>query len=440
MNVCVVALGKIGLPLAVQFAHMGHRVVGADTNAAVVEGINRGIVPFPGEAFLDEYLGEVLRDGRLRATTDTTAAVRESEVVVVVVPLVVDSAGVPDFRAMDAATAAIGAGLQPGTLVSYETTLPVGTTRTRLTPALEERSGLRCGTDFFVAFSPERVSSGRIFADLAKYPKLVGGVDDESGRRAVAFYEQALRFDDRRDLARPNGVWNLGSCEASELAKLAETTYRDINIAFANELARHADAIGVNVYDVIEASNSQPFSHIHTPGVAVGGHCIPVYPRLYLLGDPTAQLPAAGRRVNDAMPAYTVGLLADALGDLAGRRIAVLGAAYRGGVKETAFSGVFPVVDALRAAGAQPVVHDPLYTDDELRALGFEPYHLGAPCDAAIVQTNHVEYRHLRSDDLGGATLVVDGRNHLDEDTDLRVVRLGWVASPPRVVPAERSR
>ena len=140
------------------------------------------------------------------------------------------SEGVPDFGWMDAATRDVARGLQPGTLVSYETTLPVGTTRNRFRAMLEEGSGLVCGQDFFLVFSPERVFTGRVFADLRKYPKLVGGVDEASASRGVDFYAQVLDFDERPDLDRPNGVWDLGSAEASELAKLAETTYRDVNI------------------------------------------------------------------------------------------------------------------------------------------------------------------------------------------------------------------
>ena len=127
------------------------------------------------------------------------------------------------------------------------------------------------GDDLFVAFSPERVYSGRVFADLRRYPKLVGGIDETSTKLAIDFYESVLQFDHRDDLTKPNGVWDLGNSEAAELAKLAETTYRDINIGFANELARHADQHDIDVAEVIEACNSQPFSHIHQPGIAVGG-------------------------------------------------------------------------------------------------------------------------------------------------------------------------
>jgi nucleotide sugar dehydrogenase len=411
VKIAVIALGKIGLPLAVQFASKGHEVVGVDVNAAVVDLVNRGIEPFPGEAGLQDRLAELVPSGRLRATTDYGDAVPGADAVVLVVPLFVDEVTAePDFGWMDAATESLGAHLTAGTLVSYETTLPVGTTRTRWKPLLERTSGLTEGVDFDLVFSPERVLTGRVFADLRKYPKLVGGLSPRGGERAVAFYESVLDFDDRADLARPNGVWDLGSAEAAELAKLAETTYRDVNIGLANQFARFAATSGIDVYQVIEASNSQPYSHIHQPGIAVGGHCIPVYPRLYLWNDPEATVVSAARAANAGMPDYTIGLLEGAYGDLAGARVAVLGAAYRGGVKETAFSGVFAAVDALTARGAVPLVHDPLYTDDELERLGFTPYHFGEPIDAAVVQADHAEYRSIGPSDLPGLTAFIDGR------------------------------
>ncbi|GAA4233740.1 nucleotide sugar dehydrogenase [Actinomadura meridiana] len=413
MRICVVALGKIGLPLAVQFARKGHRVIGADVDERVVADVNAGREPFPGEADLDVHLAEAVREGLLTATTDTPAAVAESDAVVVVVPLFVDEAGTPDFGWMDAATRSIAAGLRPGTLVSYETTLPVGTTRERWAPMLAEGSGLTSGTDFHLVFSPERVLTGRVFADLRRYPKLVGGVDEASARHGVEFYEQVLDFDERPDLDRPNGVWDLGSAEAAELAKLAETTYRDVNIGLANQFARYAGSVGVDVMKVIEACNTQPFSHIHRPGIAVGGHCIPVYPRMYLWNDPAATVVAAARDANVAMPAYAVGLLAGTYGDLTGAPVLVLGAAYRGGVKETAFSGVFPTVEALRERGAVPYVSDPMYTPEELEALGL-PAHRGEPVTAAIVQADHVEYRDLTPDALPGVKAMVDGRRITD--------------------------
>ena len=414
MRISVIALGKIGLPLAVQFADKGHEVVGVDVDARVVDSVNRGEEPFPGEAHLQEKLSAAVRDGRLRATGDYGDAVPGSDAVVLVVPLFVDAEGIPDFGWMDGATRSLAGHLTPGTLVSYETTLPVGTTRTRWKPMLEQGSGLVEGRDFHLVFSPERVLTGRVFADLRKYPKLVGGLSPEGARWAVDFYEKVLDFDERPDLERANGVWDLGSAEAAEMAKLAETTYRDVNIGLANEFARFAGSHGIDVHQVIEASNSQPYSHIHRPGIAVGGHCIPVYPRLYLWNDPDATVVRAAREANARMPEFAVGLLEGAYGDLDGARVVVLGAAYRGGVKETAFSGVFPTVAALQSRGAEALVHDPLYDDAELEKLGLRPYHLGEAADAAVLQTDHADYRELTPDDLPGVRVLVDGRRVVD--------------------------
>lgn len=424
MKIAVVALGKIGLPLAVQYALKGHDVIGVDVSERTVSLVNEGVEPFPGEAHLQEHLCALVPAGRLRATSDYAEAVPGADAVVLVVPLFVDEESRPDFGWMDAATRSLAEHLTPGTLVSYETTLPVGTTRGRWKPMIEEISGLREGEDFHLVFSPERVLTGRVFQDLRRYPKLVGGLTEAGTTRGIAFYEQVLDFDERADLPRPNGVWDMGSAEAAEMAKLAETTYRDVNIGLANQFAVYADKVGIDVQRVIEACNSQPYSHIHSPGIAVGGHCIPVYPRLYLSTDPDASVVRTARAFNAGMPEYVVSRVEAVMGSLAGVRVAVLGASYRGGVKETAFSGVFDTVAALRERGAEVLVHDPMYTDEELRAFGWEPFHLGDEAAVAIVQADHREYARLAPADVAGIRLLFDGRRVTDAAAWTGVPRL----------------
>lgn len=427
MRIAVIGMGKIGLPLAAQFANKGHEVIGVDINEDTVNKINNAEEPFPGEADLQEYLNRIVPAGNLQATSDYSSAIPNADAIVVVVPLFVDGNGKPDFGWMDSATTEIASNLTPGAIVIYETTLPVGTTRTRFKPMLEEGSGLSEGTDFHLVFSPERVLTGRVFEDLRKYPKLIGALSSAGADRAREFYEHVLDFDLRPDLSRGNGVWDLGSAEASEMAKLAETTYRDVNIGLANQFAKYAETAGIDIYQVIEASNSQPYSHIHRPGISVGGHCIPIYPRLYLSNDPNATVVRAAREANAQMPAHAVSRLKEELGALEGARVAVLGAAYRGGVKETAFSGIFDTVRILREFGAGVGVHDPMYSDDELRAFGLVPHKLGTAVDAAVIHTDHSEYRSLSSRDLPGAKVILDGRNLLTEIqfAPAKVVRIG---------------
>lgn len=427
MRIAVVAMGKIGLPLAVQFADMGHEVIGVDVNEETVRLINEATEPFPGEAHLQEKLTELVPAGKIRATTNYAEAIPDADAVVLVVPLFVnDATWEPDFGWMDAATKSLAEHLTPNTLISYETTLPVGTTRGRWKPMIEEISGLKEGQDFHLVFSPERVLTGRVFADLRRYPKLVGGLSEAGTKKAIEFYESVLTFDERPDLPRENGVWDMGSAEAAEMAKLAETTYRDVNIGLANQFAVYADSAGIDVQRVIDACNSQPYSHIHRPGIAVGGHCIPVYPRLYLSTDPDASIVRTARQYNAGMPEYVVGRVESLLGDLAGQKVAVLGASYRGGVKETAFSGIFATVDALRARGAEVTVHDPMFTDEELAKFGWDAYHLGEEVAAVIVQADHSQYKTITPADFPGIKVLFDGRRVTDPAL--------WVGTPRLVI------
>jgi len=401
MNVAVVGIGRIGLPLAATIASKGHRVFGCDVNSALVERVNRGENPIPDEAGLDAMLTQVMRTGTFRATTETAAAVAESDVVLFAVRVDVDEEGRADLRYLFAAAEEAAKGLQPGALCIFDTTLPVGTTRRELAPRLET-GGKRLGVDFHVAFSPERLLMGRVIEDLTKYPKVVGGVDPEAGPKAAAFYREVFGGE----------VMLLGSAEAAELSKLAEGAYRDLNIALANELAMVADVHGLDVTEVIAAANSQPYSHIHVPGTGVGGHCIPVYPRFLMQGEGPSALPALGRQVNDAMPGYVVERAGALAGGLDGKRVLILGLTFRPDVAVTFHTNAVDLLREFTARGAIVSGHDPLLSAEGVRELGFEPATTLTGYDIAVVHSYHRSYREM---DWGAlAPLVVDARNALD--------------------------
>ncbi|MGH2380960.1 MAG: nucleotide sugar dehydrogenase [Candidatus Limnocylindria bacterium] len=411
MRIAVIGLGHIGLPLAVQYASRGHDVLGVDVDTRIVETLNGGQSPHRDEQTLIDRVPQLVADGRLRATTwADPSGFADVETVVVIVPVVVDANRQIDFKPIDAATRDIAANIGPGTLVVYETTLPVGTTRTRFGPMLAAGSGKQLDRDFFLAFSPERVLVGRVFLDLRRYPKIVGGTSPESTRRAVDFYTAVLEEGAE--------VRAVASAEAAEMTKLAETTYRDVNIAYANELARFAARNRINVTEVIEAANSQPYSHIHQPGVGVGGHCIPVYPHFLFNDDPELRLPPLAREINEGMGAFTVDMIEDRFGSLDGQNVLVLGVAYRADVKEDAFSSAFGLRDELLAAGARVYGHDPYYDADHLRSIGFEPYDLDhpEPIRVAVLQAAHEVYRTMAPGTLPGLELFVDGRNAIDRE------------------------
>jgi nucleotide sugar dehydrogenase len=412
--VAVVGAGKMGLPLAGQFASHGWSVIAVDIDESVVAAINDGVSHVDTEPGLAELVATAHAGGLLRATTDGAEAARQADVVVLIVPVMLDAAARPDYRNMDAATDSIGPGLHPGSLVIYETTLPVGDTRGRYAPRLEALSGMRAEVDadegFLVAFSPERLYSGAALRNLATYPKLVGGLGPVSRDRAAAFYDSVLDAE----------VVAMSSAEAAEFSKLADTTYRDVNIALANEFARYADRIGVDVTEVIAAANSQPYSHIHQPGIGVGGHCIPVYPHFLLDRAPELSLVARAREVNDAQVDVAIEALRESLASLEGAGVLVLGLTYRHGVKELAYSRALPLIERLRAAGARVYAYDPLLTDDEVRATGAEPWRWGADAPdvrAVVTQTADPHWVDLDAGWFPELTVVVDGRNSLDDLT-----------------------
>jgi UDP-N-acetyl-D-mannosaminuronic acid dehydrogenase len=422
MDVAVVGIGRIGLPLAARIAAAGHRVMGCDIDGARVDLVNRGGNPIPDEAGLGALIAEVVRSGNLRATTDTARAVAQCEAVIFAVAVDVDEEGRADLRALLAAAGDVARGVQPGTLCVFETTLPVGTTRRVLAPALEA-GGRRVGADIQVAFSPERLFMGRVLEDLSKYPKVVGGLDPASGARAASFFREALGVE----------VIELQSAEAAELAKLAEGAYRDLNIALANELAQVADLHGVDIVEVTRAANSQPFSHIHMPGTGVGGHCIPVYPRFLMQGEGPSALSALGRAVNDAMPAYAVRRLAEILGGVAGRRVLILGLTFRANVAVVAHTNAQDLLRELAAAGAIVRGHDPLLSEQGIRSLGFEPAtEPFESYDAVIVHAYHRAY--TETDWSRVAPLLFDARNALDraqvEAQGVRYVGVGRPVTP----------
>jgi nucleotide sugar dehydrogenase len=404
-RVAVIGAGKMGLPLAAQFASHGWHVTAVDVQESVVAAINEGRSHVAEEPGLAELVREAHAAGSLMATTDGAAAARESDVVVLIVPVMLDDEQQPDYRYMDAAVASIAPGVHEGSLVVFETTLPVGDTRHRFAPRLEHASGLRADEDFFVAFSPERLYSGAALRNLATYPKLVGGIGAASTDRAARFYASVLDTE----------VVAMSSAEAAELSKLADTTYRDVNIALANELARYADRVGVDVQEVIAAANSQPYSHIHQPGLGVGGHCIPVYPHLLLSRAPEMELVALSRRINDGQVGVAIRAIQKELGGLEGIPVLVLGLTYRSGVKELAYSRALPLIERLAFHGALVSAYDPLLGEDEIARTGATPYRWGELSDARaiVTQTADPQFAGLDFGLFPDLQVLLDGRNSL---------------------------
>lgn len=411
MKICIAGMGKIGLPLAVQFASKGAKVVGYDISIERCTAINEARNPLPGEPGLDEQLPTLVARNRLSATADPADAARDADTLIFIVPVDIDADHQPDFTTLDAAVEALAPHVKPGALVIVETTVPVGTTRNRVGARIAAATAMTPGADFGLAFSPERVSSGTVLRDLALYPKIVGGIDEASTTAASEFYAAMLDAE----------ILTVRDAETAEFSKLAETTYRDVNIALANEFARVGEGLGIDTLGAIAAANTQPYSHVHAPGPGVGGHCIPVYPYFIAAPQtPDAEAPATplittARSINDAMAEHAVDRLATALVTLTDTTVVILGLAYRAGVKESRHSSAFELARALRARGAAVYVHDPLFSDAETRALDLDPPpSWPTPCDAIVIQAWHPEYATLDLTAFEGLRAILDTRASLN--------------------------
>ncbi len=406
-TVAVVGAGKMGLPLAAQFASHGWKVIAIDIDPSVVAAINEGRSHIGEEPGVADLVAEAHRAGRLRATLDGSAAAAEADVVVLIVPVMLDATNHPDRRSMDAAVTSIGAGLRAGSTVILETTLPVGDTRDRYAPMLAEASGLAIEEDLFVAFSPERLYSGAALRNLATYPKLVGGLGEASTARAAAFYSGVLDAD----------VVALSSAEAAEFAKLADTTYRDVNIALANEFARYADRIGV---DILEVDRRRPTASrtatSTSPGSASAGTASRSTRISCSIGPPRWSWSdwRDGSMTGKSMSSSTGWPRRS--GRSMERPVLVLGLTYREGVKELAYSRALPLISGLRERGARALAFDPLLTASETERTGARAWSWGEvePDVAAIVtQTADPAWRAIDPAWFPSLRSFVDGRNSL---------------------------
>ncbi len=356
----------MGLPLACIFGKHGASVSVCDVNSELVRNIDAGYCPYE-EPGLPELMADLHDAGRLSATTDTTKSSSVSDVIVVIVPAHLNSARDIDFSVLQLASTEIGKGLRKGTLVVYETTVAVGGTRRSLIPVLESHSGLKAGNDFYVAYSPERVKANLVLSRLETTSKVVGGFDVYSSAMAVEFY--------RRYLGAP--VDDVGTIEAAEMTKLLEMLYRDVNIAFSNELAAFCEVAGVDFERVRIGANTDGEANLLLPGIGVGGHCVPVYPYFLTQESRRLGLPQllseAARKINDNQPVRHLKRVESVWKRLRGEKTHLLGLGFRPGVKVDTLRPAYVLRDELQRLGVLVTMEDPYYTDEELRNVGFEP-------------------------------------------------------------------
>jgi UDP-N-acetyl-D-glucosamine dehydrogenase len=413
MKICVIGLGYVGLPLAIQFARSGVTVIGLDTDEAKVKMIKQGRSYI--RHILPETIAEVLKQNRLSASNDF-ARIAEAEAVIICVPTPLNKNRQPDISYILETGRRIAPNLTAGTLVVLESTTYPGTTDEALREVLEQGSGMKAGTDFHLAFSPEREDPGNPGSVVATIPKVIGGLTPACLKKAIALYAIAIKE-----------LVPVSSCRVAEASKLLENIFRSVNIALVNELKLVYGAMGIDIWEVIAAAKTKPFGFMaFYPGPGLGGHCIPIDP-FYLTwkareyGLNTRFIELAGE-INTAMPEHVTRCVADALNDrkkaVKGSRILILGLAYKPNVDDERESPSYVLMTRLSDRGAEVEYHDPLVpvirpTREHSQWAGKKSVEWSrtsiASFDLVLIATNHasVNYQELAE----WAECIVDTRN-----------------------------
>ncbi|MDD4811349.1 MAG: nucleotide sugar dehydrogenase [Methanobacterium formicicum] len=412
--IAIFGLGHMGLPTAALLAKSGLKVVGIDINNKTVEMVNSGQSPIM-EPGLEEMVKETVENNCLSATTDSLSAVQEVRTIMIIVPTPVDEHKESDLSAVISASQSIMEGLKEGDLVIIESTVPPGTCENMVIPILE-KSGFKAGKDFKVAYTPERALPNNTIFEMTHNARVIGGIDSESTRRAASLYQRITEGE----------IIMVQDLVTAEMVKLMENTYRDTNIALANELALICDTLGVDVIEAIRAANHHPRVNIHTPGPGVGGHCLSIDP--YFLVEIARQrgretpLIKTSRQVNEEMPREVVRIAQQALEDMGktiqGSKIGVLGVAYKGNVADARETPAKPLIEQLLNQGAEVVVNDPYVSPEIIKPWGVQPVDMDTALDTdcVILVTDHDLYRDIKPEMIKNG-LIICTRPILDKDT-----------------------
>lgn len=415
-KICVVGLGYIGLPTAVMFANHGYDVHGVDVNQKAVDMLSDGQIHIE-EPFLQDYLNKALEKGTFSVSTKPA----EADMFIIAVPSPIAEDKTANMDYIRAATESIVPFLKKGDLVVLESTVPPRTVLDVMMPILV-KSNLEIGTELFVSHSPERVIPGKVFEELVKNDRIIGGINEESSKRTQVYYESFVK-----------GEFILTDATTAEMVKVMENTYRDVNIAFANEIAKISDNVGVDAWEAIRLANHHPRVNIHLPGPGVGGHCIAVDP--WFLVEKEQELSKIihlSRTTNDGMPQYTADKIDDILKDVADAKVAVFGLAFKGNIDDIRESPSMEVLEHLKAKNLRISSFDPHVKENKapFQTQSYDEAVEGA--DLIVILTDHKAFKEYDPKTLGGTMrhkAIFDTKNAISRETyeqaGFTVYRLG---------------
>jgi UDP-N-acetyl-D-glucosamine dehydrogenase len=403
-KVAVIGLGYVGLPLSLLAAKKGYDVTGIDLDAKKVDFINKRKDPI-GE----EFIARNIKSTTLKASSDFSS-VSSADIVIVCVPTPVEHDYQPNLRPLKGAVSSIAKNIKKGVLVIIESTINPGVCDEIVIPLIEKESGFKLNADFFVSHCPERINPGDSKWSVENIPRVAGSSDPQGLKQTVSFYESIIEAP----------INAMGSIKEAEAVKIVENSFRDINIAFVNELAMSFTKLGINVKNVIDGAATKPFAFMaHYPSVGVGGHCIPVDP-YYLIEYAKGygfdhEFLSLARAINNRMPEFTIEQLIEALNEagisIKGAKVAVLGLSYKANVADDRESPSYKLIKMLSTKGAKAVAYDPYLPDkSDTESLGEAIEN----ADAVIVATNHREFMKLNVAKLKGKVFI-DGKNAFDK-------------------------
>lgn len=402
-NICVIGIGYVGLPTAAMFASKGHKVIGYDLNEKAVNALNEGkiIIEEPG---LSEFVKKAVESGNLTAQTTCP---KESDVYIIAVPTPINIDKTADMRYVESAVRSIVPCLEKGNIVILESTSPPRTVEDLMIPILKE-SKFKIGEDILVAHSPERILPGNVIEELRTNSRIVGGINEKSSKAVKEIYESIVEGD----------IYITTSTTA-EMCKLMENTFRDVNIALANELAKMSEELGVNAWEVIYLANKHPRVNILSPGPGVGGHCIALDPWFLVEKSENAKLIKQSRNINDSMPLFVMNKIKNILGKLRAQTVTILGVTYKPNIDDVRESPLMHLVEMLDNEGVVIKIHDP-HAGLKVKHNYKDINEAAENSDIIVLGVNHDQFNNIDFEKLGSVMknkIILDTRNFFDRES-----------------------
>lgn len=395
LHVCVIGIGRIGLPTALAFAHAGLPTIGVDINKKLVDAINSGNYPLKDEPGFDEIFKKVIANKKFTATTDINEAIPTSDIIILSLPTPMDANFVPDYSAILSVANAINKSLKKGSLIIVESTVEPGFIENEFIRVLEGSEASKAGIQFSVSACPETANPGEILNDFKKLPRLVGSINEKTTDQVSTIYNFVFGVE----------IIKMSDCKSANAAKLTSNVFRDVNIAFVNELAILFEKMGIDILKVLEACDKKYNFQVHYPGAGVGGPCLPVNSYQFLNSARKTmgklKIIEIAREINEQMPYHTIELLESALKEAGksfeGSTIAILGVSYKPNVRDIQLTPVEPIVKRLDEMGFKIKIYDPYYKSTEVFSHKTEDSLFDAieGTDAAILATAHDELKEI---------------------------------------------